>query len=180
MAAGFSSDGGSPPERKLEDISVSVPESSRVAITPTIKQAKITSEQTAQFGLAVTWNGSESQSLTFGNEIPFSYPNYSSDSTGLVLLPANTSIERRNQETWVPKTDDTGHIPSESDLIIANLDPNETVSGEWEVWADPQHASQISSGTYRFENQIGLYSDLSEEGGEPITWILTIKIKEAR
>jgi hypothetical protein len=175
MASGLGASGNDPDERKLEDVSIVTPEGTDVSITSTVHQSTIDSERTAQFELIVTWNGSESQRLAFGNEIPFSYPNYSSDESGVVLLPADTSIERAKERTWVPKTDDTGHIPAESDLVVAELSPGETASGRWEVWADPGEAESVRPESYRFENQLGRYTELSEDG-EQIDWTLALEI----
>ena len=177
MATGQSNPDSS--KRKLSDVSVSTPEGSGVSVEPTIEQRVITPERTAQFELTVTWTGSESQGLSFGNHIPFSSPNYSSERSGLVLLPDNTSIGRQNEQTWVPKTYSNGEMASNSSLVLGELEPGDSVSGSWGVWADPQNASRIELGTYRFDNRIGLYEDLSSDGSENLDWSLSLKIVEA-
>ena len=168
-------DGGTPSQREITDISVSVPESSPLSITATIVQASITPKQTAQFELAVTWNGDESQSLSFGNEIPFSEPNYSTSSNGLLLFTTDSGVERRNQDVWVPKTGDDGQIPIKQNLVVGDLAPGETVTETWAVWGDPQYVSHIEPGTCHFENTIGLGS-LDSDSVNQISWTMTVTI----
>lgn len=177
MATG--SDSSVPAARELVAVSAAVPDDSDVSVEPTVERRTIDSERTAQFELAVTWNGTESQGLSFGNRVPFSFPNYSTGRSGLVLLPANTSIERRNDRKWVPETYDDGNIASNSTLVVGELEPGESVSETWAVWADPQNASRIEPGTYRFDDRIGLYSDLSSDDGDQIEWSLTVEIAES-
>lgn len=165
-------------DRKLSDISVTTSDSSPISIESVIKQRTINPEQTAQLELIVTWNGSEVQGLAFGNEVPFSFPNYSSEHSGLVLLPANTSIKRKNERTWVPETYSNGDIPSNSNLVAGKFEPGKSLSGSWEVWADPESASRVEAGRYRFENQIGLYEDLSSDDGENFDWSMSVEITE--
>lgn len=165
-------------DRKLSDVSATGPEGSAISIESDVKQRRINPERTAQFELTVTWNGSELQGLAFGNEIPFSFPNYSTGRSGLVLLPANTSLERQNEQTWVPETYSNGDIESNSSLVLGKLEPGESLSGSWAVWADPKSASRVAPGTYKFENRIGLYEDLSSDDGENFDWSLFLEITE--
>lgn len=168
-------DGGTPSEREVRDISVTVPDSSPISIEATVKRASITPEQTAQFDLAVTWNGDEIQSLSFGNEIPFNEPNYSTSTNGLLLLTADSGVERRNQNVWLPKTGDDDRLPTNQNLVVGELSPGETVTESWAVWGDPRHVSHIEPGTYQFENSIGLGS-WDSDSGDQISWTLTITI----
>lgn len=175
MASGANPFNGGSDQLRLDTVDISVPDSSELAISSSITQPNIDSEQTAQFELAVEWQGEESQKLAFGNRIPFSYPNYSSDSEGIVLLPVDLEMESATKGKWVPKTDETGHIPSQSNLITSDLSSGESVTESWEVWAAPEVADQIQPGSYKFENQISLYSDTSDETKE-VAWTLTIEI----
>lgn len=166
-------------KRELSSVSVTTSDDSPFLIEPNIEQRDINQEQTAEFILTITWNGNKSRGLTFGNQVPFSSPNYSSERSGLVLLPADTTIERKNKQTWVPETYSDGGIASNSSLVTGKFEPGESLSGSWGVWADPKNASRVEPGTYRFENQIGLYEDLTSDDTEDIDWLLRLKIVEA-
>jgi len=78
----------------------------------------------------------------------------------------------------VPKTGDDGEVSAPLNLVSANLDPGESVSGEWSVWADPNEASHVEPGTYRFDNEVSLTSKTLESDGEPIPWTLSITITD--
>jgi hypothetical protein len=169
-------DGGTPSEREIQNISVSVPDSTPISIEATVTRASITPKQTAHFEIAVTWNGDETQSISFGNEIPFSEPNYSTSANGLLLLSTDSGVERRNQDVWLPKTGDDGRLPTKQNLVVGELDPKETVVESWTVWGDPRYVSYIESGTYQFENSIGLGSVDSDTVNQ-ISWTLTITIQ---
>lgn len=179
MASGSNDRKGINKSKMLTDVSISTPDASEISVTPTISQKTIDSDQTAEFKLTVTWTGNERQGLTFGNEVPFSYPNYSTDDTGIVLLPADSTIERQRDDSWLPKTDETGNIPANQNLVSASLEPGESVHGSWEVWANPKNPDGIKSGVYKFKNQIGLDSDFSQDKAETISWAIELKIVDS-
>ena len=158
-----------PSGREVIDVSVSVPDSAQFTITPTVTHASITSDRTAQIELAVTWHGNKPTQVKFGNAIPFSYPQYSADPRGLLLLPADNGIERRNERTWIPKTGEDG-LAAPMVMYSPKLVSGETVTGTWELWGDPEEVSYIEPGTYHFENSLGVNS-------KTIWWTLTMTIK---
>lgn len=157
--------------REVTDVSASVPDSAQFTITPTVTHASITSDRTGQIELAVTWNGDDPTQFKFGNETPFSYPQYSADSSGLLLLPAEAGIERRDKQTWMPKTGEGG-LGAPMVTREPELNPDETVTGTWDVWGDPEHVSFIEPGTYHFESSL-----LVGTNNEPISWTLAVTIE---
>ena len=160
-----------PSGRKVTDVSVSVPDSARFTITPAMTYASITAAQTAQFELVVVWHGDDPTQFKFGNAVPFSYPQYSADASGLFLLPADAGVERRNKQTWIPKIREDG-LAAPMVMYSPKLVPGETVTGTWELWGDPEEVSYIEPGTYQFKN-----SFLIEAHDEPISWTLTVTIE---
>lgn len=173
-------DNDSRPPRKLESLSSSDISYQGLSIAGSIIQSEINSDETAKFKLVVEWNGDGKRVLGFGNEVPFSYPNYSDNPSGLALLPANTSIPRQNGTTWVPETLDSGHIPADQNLITGTLNPGETIGGTWSIWAHPREAEYIEPGIYAFENDIGISKEQfgSDSEWDSITWSLETDITE--
>lgn len=165
---------GSPSVREVESVDVSLAESSNVSITPTLLQASISAFETGRFNLAVTWEGDTDERIKFGNAIPFSEPNYSTEPSGLLLLPVNGGYERRDKRTWLPKTGSDGRVWASMEMVEPKLATGETVTGEWAIWGDPRHVSSIKPGTYTFENRFELGS-----GDDPIAWTLTVTIVQS-
>lgn len=168
------------PPRGLESLSTSDISYPGLSIAGSIMQSDINPDKTAKFKLEVEWNGEGKRVLGFGNEVPFSYPNYSDNPSGLALLPANTSIPRQNGTSWVPETLDSGHIPADQNLITGTLNPGETIGGTWSIWAHPREAEYIEPGIYAFENDIGISKEQfgSDSEWDSITWSLETDITE--
>lgn len=156
-------------DRTLEDVSVSGLGDSELSITSDIIEPDITAKKTAKFEIVVEWKGKEPIEYDYGNSIPFSEPKYSDEPKGVILLSSPNSYQRQNNKTWLPKTDDTGYVGGRPSAGSAKLSYGETISGKWEVWADPQNASFIKTGTYTFEN-----ADVIR--GNRVNWELKIKI----
>lgn len=162
---------GTPPVREVESIDVSLSESSNVSITPTILQSSISADETGRFKLEVTWKGDTEEQFKFGNEVPFSEPNYTSEPSGLLFLSVNAGYKRQNSRTWLPKTGSDGRVGASMEMVEPKLTPGETATGKWAIWGDPRHVSYIEPGTYTFENKLALGS-----GDDPIAWTLTVTI----
>lgn len=160
----------SPSGRALTDLSVTGLDSAPVSIRATVTRARITGEQTARFVLTVTRQDDGRVTLVFGSHVPFSAPQYSTPS-GLVLLPANADVERRTRRTWLPGE---GYRLPDQEVMVKDLDSGETLTGNWDVWGDPEHVSFIEAGTYDFEARVTV-----ESSDEPIPWTLTVTVGES-
>jgi hypothetical protein len=145
-----------------------------VSITPTVTEADITTEQTAQLDLTVQASGPDSVSVHFGNQIPFSAAQESTP-PGILLLASGPEYARRTQRTWLPDTEKGDNIQAPSVVRGADLAPGETVTGAWEVWADPAHASHIAPGTFKFENNLRFPDGSSTE---TVEWVLSVTIED--
>lgn len=177
-AVGSGPDKDNLPPRELESLSTSDISYQGLSITGSITQSDINSDKTAKFKLVVKWNGDGKRVLSFGNKVPFSYPNYSNNPSGLALLPADTSIKRQNRTTWIPETLDSGHIPANQNLITGRLNSGETIAGSWSIWAHPREAEYIEPDTYTFENEIGISKEKFGSGsdGDSTAWRLETDI----
>jgi hypothetical protein len=162
------------PDRRVTDITVTGLSESPVSITPTVTEADITTERTAQFHLTVRGRSDDPVGVQFGNQIPFSAPQESTPS-GILLLASGPEYARRNQETWLPNTEKGDSIHAPDVMKGADLAPDETVTGVWEVWADPDHASHIAPGTWQFENSLIFPR---ESSNEMVEWVLSLTIED--
>ncbi|WP_049971745.1 hypothetical protein [Haladaptatus cibarius] len=154
--------------RQITDVSVSGLESTDLSVEASVKQAKITSNHTGEISLTISWNGDEKRTLSFGSSIPYSSPKKSTKQEGVLLVDKESNFERRNTDTWIPKRDnlETGDLT----LMGATLEPGQSVSHTWEVWAHPGKASRIESGTYTFTDSIRMGDS------ESVDWSLTVEI----
>ena len=159
-----------PSNREVTKISTSVPDSAQFTITPTVVHAPITPDRTAQIKLAVTWNGDDPTTFKFGNAVPFSYPQYSSDSRRVLLIPVDAGVERQNEQMWIPETGEDGlAAPMVSKEV--QLNPGETVANTWAVWGNPDEVSYVESGAYSFESSLKLSSS-----NQPVSWTFSMSI----
>ena len=157
----------SPPSgRQVTDLTVTGADSAPVSITATATHAQITSEQTAQFELTVTGQRDDPVSLTFGNSIPFSYPQRSTPS-GLVLMPGDY-MEDKSQQTWLAPTEIPRPLPL---LGVNDLTAGDSITREWNVLGDPDHVSYIEPGTYNFTTAL-----TGKSLDDPIEWTLSVTI----
>ncbi len=160
----------SPPDtpRKVASVSTDIDHGS-FDVAAHVVEATIDSERTASVDLTATWSGEEPQRLTFGNRIPFSYPNFSEGRSGIVLMPPIEQVGRQERGGWVPETID-GHIPSQPVVRADVFESGNSASGRWTVWADPRNANYVRPGTYEFDDEVGT------GGGDPIHWTLGMEI----
>lgn len=142
---------------------------SSLSVSVSVAQAVISPEKLPAITLKVTWNGDNMERFQFGNAIPFSQPQFSDEPRGVVLFPAERKVDRRNEKTWVPKQGEMGAPPS---MITKEFRPGDSLSREWDLWADPEHANRIEPGEYLFRNTLG------RKSGDEIQWSLRISIDE--
>jgi hypothetical protein len=173
LASTVTQDDPEPPEdRELTSVTTTVPDDARFSVDATILQPVIDPERTAEFELRVTWQGEDTVEYRFGSSIPFGEPKYSEDPAGLIIL--SNPQPRRNDRTWLPKTDNEDGYVSNSDAMgTRELAPGEDAAGTWKVWGDPSEVSHIEPGTYRFEEKT-----TPVRGGRTLTWEFTTTIEE--
>jgi len=162
-------DGSPPSGRRITDLSVNGLDSDPISVTANASSPRITSEQTAQLELTVTVERDGPVSLSFGNSIPFHYPEESTPQ-GLKLLPGGQQygFERASQETWIPAE---SFIAPDSAKMLTDMSAGDSLTQSWEVWGDPDHVSFIEPGTYEFRSEIGV-----DPPGEDFEWMLSLTI----
>lgn len=166
--SGCLSTGKEPPpsDRRVTDLTVTGIDSAPVSITAAATHPQITSEQTAQFELTVTGQSTDPVTITFGNAIPFSYPQRSTP-PGIVLMPGDY-MKDNPQQTWLAPTEIPRPLPQ---MVLDGLVAGDTVTRKWKVLGDPDHVSYIEPGSYDFTTDFTVKSM-----DEPIKWTLSITI----
>lgn len=171
VASTITDDGDPPKERELTSVTTSVPDEAPISVEVSRNQRLINPGQTASFDLRLTWRGDDPVTYRFGSNIPFGEPKYSDEPAGLILL--NRYRDRQNDQTWLPKTGENGHVGGPQSSKSRELSPGESVAGTWHVWGDPREVSHIEPGNYRFEDKTTPRPD-----GPTYSWEFTTRIEQ--
>jgi hypothetical protein len=158
---------GNPLPRRL---TVAGTEARRLELDAELLEPLVTVDHTAR--LRVTWSNSGSQKVRLVRvDLPVSEPP-DTRQTGLVL--ARPSYEFADQ-TWAGCWQ-LSQFQGPGGFREAELEPNESLTYEYEVWEHPQADDCFSPGRYQF----GYFDEGTDETRDvPVpTWSLTLRIEE--
>lgn len=128
----------------------------------TVVESTITPDASARIELVYENDGANTLTLNLGPDNPTPVFTEEND-PGLVLLSDAYDPTRESDECWKPQEEE---FPQPAVVRTHQLDPSETVTLAYDVWADPnQEADCIQPGEYGFEPQSGAFT-LSVSGEE--------------
>lgn len=158
-------------KKEITNVSTSGLGTKDVFINPTITKSAISKKETAKILFEVRWTGDRHQSFSYGSGIPFDCPQRSTESSGLLLLLEELDETKRSAPNWVPSGEEIERFEVKLPRAVSYLDPGQTATGLWEVWADPQSdAERIPTGKHTFVGSLKIGD------ADPIEWTITVKV----
>lgn len=152
--------------RKVAGVTAETNYDVALSVNASVVEEMITPDTQARIELTVEWQGSEPVRFA---ELPSQrYRSFSPNTIWILRPERNTN--RRNQETWVVADDSTAF---QSSQVMVSYEPGETVTQEYDIWANPYESTSIESGQYESSETV------CRDDGWCTSWDFDIEITPA-
>ncbi|WP_136718345.1 hypothetical protein [Halorientalis salina] len=143
-----------PSPRTVTEASMQIDQWEKLQGSASIQESTISDANTATLALSIKWTGNNARSVGFSSSIPFPTAAYDTESPSSLILVTSSrskSLERINDQTWLPSRAADGRLGNTLHIRSYTFEPNERQTWIWNLWGDPRSVAYIEPGKYSFQ-----------------------------